>query len=185
MQINVTTDYAIRMLVFLAARHRPVPASALGEPLGVPARYAVKIMRTLRGAGYVESFGGRSGGYRLACPADGVTVLDVVSLFEETVRVNRCLEDDGFCSARRTPTCRLHAAYAGLQYMLEAYLGGVTIGDIASGGVDVAGLLSGSAAEAVRRVSEGRSGGFRRTGRADGDAPKMTDAAFLSEGRVC
>lgn len=60
----------------------PLPANRLAEFHGVPPAYLAKHLQALSAAGIVESVPGPKGGYRLARPADEITVLDVVLAVE-------------------------------------------------------------------------------------------------------
>ena len=44
---------------------------------------------------------------------------EIVNLVEGTTRINRCLEDDGYCSRNGTATCPVHRFYAHIQSYLD------------------------------------------------------------------
>ena len=69
-----------------------LPASRLAEYHGVPPAYMAKHLQALAQAGIIESVAGRRGGYRLAQPADAITVLDVVLAVEGDRPAFRCME---------------------------------------------------------------------------------------------
>lgn len=55
MQINRSTDYAIRMILYLAQVTQPIPSSKLAEAIGVSSRYLMQIAARLRDAGLITS----------------------------------------------------------------------------------------------------------------------------------
>ena len=57
---------------------RTLPAAKLAELHGLPAAYLAKTLQAMARHGVVEAVPGRRGGYRLARPPEGVTLLDVV-----------------------------------------------------------------------------------------------------------
>jgi Rrf2 family protein len=57
---------------------RTLPSARLAELHEVPPAYLAKHLQALSAAGIVESVPGPKGGYRLARPAEEITVLDVV-----------------------------------------------------------------------------------------------------------
>lgn len=57
---------------------KALPASRLAEYHGVAPAYLAKHLQALSRAGIVESVAGPKGGYRLARPANEITMLDVV-----------------------------------------------------------------------------------------------------------
>src|SRR3954470_24009164 len=59
-----------------------MPAAKLAEYHAVPEAYLAKRLQALSRPGVVESVPGARGGYRLARPADDVTVLDVVEAID-------------------------------------------------------------------------------------------------------
>ncbi len=73
----------------------PLGTSVLGQNLPararIPANYLSKILWTLRNAGYLEATRGHGGGYRLARPADEITLVEVVRLFEGANAEPGCL----------------------------------------------------------------------------------------------
>lgn len=130
MQIKITTDYAIRSILYLATHKGVVNAQEIGENMGIPGGYITKVLRSLRVAGIVSSMKGGDGGYMLMRTPEQITMQDIVAAMEKTVRINRCLEDDGFCSRHAAASCPVHDYYCGLQRMLDDYLSGTTVQDI-------------------------------------------------------
>lgn len=69
-----------------------LPAPALAEYHEVPGPYLAKHLQALSAAGIVTSARGRRGGYRLARPAEEVSVLDVVLAVEGDEAAFTCTE---------------------------------------------------------------------------------------------
>ena len=80
MRVSAKSDYALRALIELAARGdgSPVSAEELGKRQEIPHGFLQAILADLRRAGVVMSQRGQSGGWRMARPADAVTVADVI-----------------------------------------------------------------------------------------------------------
>jgi Rrf2 family protein len=80
MRVSAKTDYALRAAVELAAAggEAPVKGEKLATSQSIPLRFLENILLTLRHAGIVESRRGAEGGYRLAKPADEITLADVI-----------------------------------------------------------------------------------------------------------
>jgi Rrf2 family protein len=79
-RVSAKTDYAIRAALELAAAgdERPVKGERIATAQAIPLRFLENILMQLRHAGLVESRRGADGGYRLAKPADSVTLADVI-----------------------------------------------------------------------------------------------------------
>ncbi len=88
MKLTSATRYALRALTHLA-RHGDgrLPASAaVAEAEGLPEKFLVKVLLPLVRAGVLESLRGTQGGYRLARPAKGITLREVVQAVDGPVQ---------------------------------------------------------------------------------------------------
>lgn len=80
MHLTARTEYAALAAVELARRAgeaAPVGLRSISEAQGVPARFLVHILLELKRAGIVASVRGAAGGYRLARPADAITLQEI------------------------------------------------------------------------------------------------------------
>ena len=98
MQLKNTTDYAIRIVCHLAMHSETVTTSELASELKVPGSYIPKITKKLKDANIITASEGLKGGYSLAKKPEDISLYDIISATEVTMKINRCLEKDGFCS---------------------------------------------------------------------------------------
>ena len=77
-----------------------MPAGEVAAELDVPANYLSKILHTLSRAGLVNSERGPGGGYRLARPADRLSIADVVGAIDPNALESRCLLGRRDCPGR-------------------------------------------------------------------------------------
>ena len=119
MQLNVTTDYAIRIVLYLASKQCVANSNEIAENMGIPQSYILKITKTLKQAGILSEKRGVDGGFVLRRDPDELTLLDIVSALERTVNINRCLEDDEYCSRAAVPFCEVRKVLVKLQGQLE------------------------------------------------------------------
>jgi Rrf2 family protein len=84
MRISAKVDYAVRAGVELAAAtdEKPIKAERIATAQDIPLNFLENILGELRHAGIVRSHRGAEGGFRLARPADQVTVADVIRAVE-------------------------------------------------------------------------------------------------------
>lgn len=85
MRLAAKTEYAALAAVELARRvdaTTPVRIREICAAQGVPPRFLVHILLQLKAAGIVTSVRGAAGGYRLAKPADKVTLHDIRTAVE-------------------------------------------------------------------------------------------------------
>lgn len=82
MKVSAKAEYACLAMLALAGRRPedpPVRIREIAEAFEIPERYLVQILLQLKGAGLVQSTRGASGGYRLARPADQISVGEVLA----------------------------------------------------------------------------------------------------------
>ncbi|HVF31822.1 MAG TPA: Rrf2 family transcriptional regulator [Acidimicrobiales bacterium] len=79
MHISAKAEYAMRALLALAAVDGgPMTADRLAASQGLPVKFLENILVDLRRSSLVRSQRGNEGGYRLARPADEITVAEVL-----------------------------------------------------------------------------------------------------------
>lgn len=116
MKFQLATDYAIRILCYLYEHgNRLSTAAHLSEKLGITYLYFMKLTGVLKQAGLIQSVQGCNGGYQLARNAEKVSVYDVVQVIEGDIKINRCLEEDRFCSRNAADQCPVHKFFGSLQ----------------------------------------------------------------------
>lgn len=129
MQLNITTDYPIRIVIYLAIKEKLTTSKEISEAMFIPENYINKIMRKLKAVGIVNTYNGAKGGYDLKKKPDEISLLEIVKTMENTIRFNRCLEADGYCSRQATKTCPVHKCYKVIQSEIETRLEKITIQD--------------------------------------------------------
>lgn len=68
---------ALRSLVLLADNDYLIKSNELAEVLNEDPTFVRKILSELAKGGYVDTFSGRYGGYKIACDPEQVTVKDI------------------------------------------------------------------------------------------------------------
>jgi len=130
MRLTLHTDYALRLLMYLAVKpDGRATIREVAETYGISRNHLVKVAHELGRAGFVETLRGRGGGLRLARPADAIGIGKVVRAMEEDFRLVECF-DPQTDRCRIGPSCRLKRL---LREALEAYmevLGNATLADL-------------------------------------------------------
>lgn len=130
MQLKLTTDYAIRILIYMAEKQSLVTSIEIADNMAIPQNYILKIMSKLRNNGLVTAQNGLGGGFILAKKPEDITLYDVISLMEKTIKMNRCLESDGHCSRCATKHCPVHKYFEEMQRKWENHLESTTIASL-------------------------------------------------------
>lgn len=116
MHLTKYTDYALRTLIFLAAKDPDTATvSEIAHSYGISRNHLVKVVHHLSTNGLIRSERGRGGGIRLAIPADEIRVGDVVRLTEEDMALTECFNTS-------TNTCVI-AGHCGLTGALNKAMG--------------------------------------------------------------
>ena len=136
MQLASTTDYAIRIVCYLAAQRQMISTSELSQELSVPASYIPKITKKLKQAGIIKACEGIKGGYQIAKQPESISLRDVISCTESTMAISRCLEKEGGCSKNYIACCKVHQILLDLQNIYNNRLESVKISDIIRPGKD-------------------------------------------------
>jgi len=96
MRLTRQTNYAIRILMYCAANEgRLSRIPDIAQAYSLSDLFLFKILQPLVEAGLVQTVRGRSGGVRLAKPAEDITLFDVVRVTEENFAMAECFENDG------------------------------------------------------------------------------------------
>ncbi len=83
MEISARCDYGIRALAELAGvGGGPRTVTELADAQNIPPRFLQNILLQLRRRGLVHSQRGTDGGYRLARPADDITLAEIMRALE-------------------------------------------------------------------------------------------------------
>ena len=85
MKLSAKTEYACLAMLELAARYgsnEPVRIRTIADEHGIPSRFLVQILLQLKGAGFVASTRGASGGYQLIKSPEQISLGEVMSVID-------------------------------------------------------------------------------------------------------
>ena len=128
--LTQTTEYALRVVTFLASRaacdKSPSSADEISAATRTPRRYLQRVMQNLTTGGLVESRRGAQGGYLLSRTAAAITILDIVNAVEPVKRICICPLN----LQSHTSLCPLHAELDDAYAATEKAFARVTIADL-------------------------------------------------------
>lgn len=127
MELTKRGDYGIRAMLALSRlpAGRLLSVRRIAEEMAIPVRFLPQVMGDLSAAGLVSAETGRTGGYRLAKPADQVSLLDVVEAIEGDGRRRSCVLRGGPCGM--DGFCDVHDVFFAAQDALLAALAGARL----------------------------------------------------------
>ena len=157
MKLSAKADYAVRAVLVLAADDitRPKKGESIARAQDLPLKFVENILGELKHAGLVASQRGPEGGYRLAVPADQITVADVIRVVDGPIAAVAGVRPDEISyppGAEALPGLWLEA-----RGMLRSVLETVTFADL------------------VKRSQVIAAGGERRTRRTPAPKPSLVD----------
>ncbi len=131
MRLTVYSDYALRMLMYLAVKDGEMATVAeIADAYGISKNHLMKVAHQLGVAGYVETVRGRGGGLRLARSREAITLGDVVRQTEPDMALVPCFAPvDEPCAIARC--CLLRSALSQASDAFFGVLDAYSLADLA------------------------------------------------------
>jgi Rrf2 family transcriptional regulator, cysteine metabolism repressor len=88
MKLTRASSYALHAVAYMAGQKKgePVASHIIAQDRKIPERFLLKVLKPLVSAQILHSIKGPNGGYRLAKPANEITMLDVVEAVDGPIR---------------------------------------------------------------------------------------------------
>jgi len=110
LSLSKKTDYALLALSYLTRAQisgRTVNTKEIAEQFDIPGELLAKILQQLAKSKLIASTPGPTGGYRLARPAENISVGSVVEIIDGPPAIIHCMKTDGnHCGQRDKCTVR-------------------------------------------------------------------------------
>ena len=137
MKLNNTSQYAIRILAYIADHKEKVLFSAneISNELNIPYKFLTKIMTELVKADFIESIRGREGGFRLKKNASDIKVDDILNIFNDSIKDEECILGIGFCNSMCK--CALHDQWMEPKLLIQKMFRESSLQDIAGKGCKI------------------------------------------------
>ena len=132
--ISTKGRYALRFMIDLAEQQqgRFVPLKDISARQEISVKYLQHICKSLVDAGILLGVSGKGGGYRLAAPADEISVLSVLEVAEGSLAPVACLMKDApKCS--RVEECKTLPLWSRYYALERDFFAGVSVADLADG----------------------------------------------------
>jgi len=131
MQLTRAADYAIRVMIYLAAQEKPerILLPELANATETPESFLSKVLQALARARLISSRRGKSGGFVLLPKGRQSTVREVIEAIDGPVRLNICLNTGRNCG--RKNFCQAHPVWLQAQEAMMAVLSAARIADMA------------------------------------------------------
>ncbi|HWM48319.1 MAG TPA: Rrf2 family transcriptional regulator [Xanthobacteraceae bacterium] len=131
MRLTAFTDFGLRALMRLAGEpNRSFSTNEIASEFGISRNHLTKVVRDLADGGFVVTQRGSGGGFRLARPAQSITLGDVVRTLEQRYALVECFRSDGGTCVL-SPRCRLKSRLAAAREAFMRELDGTTLAECA------------------------------------------------------
>lgn len=119
MRMTRHTDYALRMLIYLASRPGQIcTVSEVADAYRLSRNHLLKVALRLGRMGAIQTMRGRAGGIRLAKEPDEINLGELVRQTEDDFSLVECMQGDGGACVI-SPACRAKGIF---REALDAYL---------------------------------------------------------------
>jgi Rrf2 family iron-sulfur cluster assembly transcriptional regulator len=127
-----TGEYAIRAVLFLARQPKDklIMSSEIAKHEEIPTHYLAKILQRMVKYGYVDSFKGRGGGFKITDLAKKSSILDIVERVEGPVINERCVTGLKQCSEENP--CPLHVEWAQVRERIHNLISSKSVEEVAT-----------------------------------------------------
>ncbi|HOW98462.1 MAG TPA: Rrf2 family transcriptional regulator [Kiritimatiellia bacterium] len=122
LKLSKKVEYALMALLHMEGRRAAELATAreIADSCGAPVELLGKVLQALARGGLIESEQGARGGYRLARPADRITLGEVIEVVDGPVHIAACQDDPSRCG--QYPTCNIRQPVVRVQRELQDYM---------------------------------------------------------------
>lgn len=131
MKVSTKGRYALRIMADLAIHDNGeyIRLKDIAERQSLTLKYMEQIMPLLTKAGYVKSYRGNNGGYKLARKPEEYTAGDILRTTEGSLAPISCIEDmPNRCP--RSEQCTTLSFWEGMWKVINEYVDGVTLADL-------------------------------------------------------
>ena len=122
MRLTVYTDYALRVMMYLAVKHKSGELSTIDDIVAayrISRAHVAKIVYDLGVNGLIVTVRGRMGGIKLACAPEDISIGAIVRSTEKDFAVVECHDANALLDCAILPFCNLKS---GFKRAIDAFL---------------------------------------------------------------
>ena len=133
MRVTKHTDYALRVLIFLATHpNERVSTQRIADAHQISLNHLQKVVRSLGSYGFVTLHRGACGGVELARDSKDISIGEVVRKLDNNEALVECFQSEGNRCVI-SPVCMLKGALGNAQEAFYASLDEVALADVVRG----------------------------------------------------
>jgi Rrf2 family nitric oxide-sensitive transcriptional repressor len=128
MKLTKSTDFAMRILIYLAEQEGLSTMPVLSETLRIPYNNLTKLIQALAKAGIIHTKKGKNGGIRLLKKPDDITLRMIVDLIDGPTVLSDCQKTPELCMLSQD--CKLKNVFRKLQDDINHLMEDITIAQL-------------------------------------------------------
>jgi len=121
---------AMADLALHGGAERAVPLQEVARRQEISLSYLEQLFARMRRAGLVSGVRGPGGGYRLARPADSVTIADIIDAVNEPIKATRCDAASTKSCIGKQGRCIAHGLWQEMGDRIQSFLASVSLADV-------------------------------------------------------
>lgn len=133
MKLSTKGRYGVRAMFDLAmySGEEAIPLKSVAQREQISEKYLEHLFASLKKAGLIHSIRGAQGGYRLARPAEEITLGDIIRVLEGPVAPTDCVvKGSAGEKCDRASECVMRNVWSRLSDEINAILDSITLADI-------------------------------------------------------
>ena len=133
MKVTSKADYALHAMMYIAAVNgkRLCTIDQISDSEKIPREYLAKILKELTQKGFLSSWKGVHGGYKLAKPRAQITFLDIVEAMQGPLALSLCNQGEAVRSgSHRKGQCAAFPFFDELKKKMSRELSGINLGKL-------------------------------------------------------
>jgi FeS assembly SUF system regulator len=130
LRLSKLTDYAVVVLVRLAAAEGVQTSPGIAATTGIPEPTVAKVLKTLAAGGLVASQRGARGGYRLLRPLAAIPIADVIAAIDGPIALAACV-DGSTTECESRGLCPVRGRWDPVNDAIHQALTAITLADMA------------------------------------------------------
>lgn len=129
MRLTTKGRYGVTAMMDLAIHESfgPVTLTDIASSQNISLSYLEQLFAGLRRAGLVKGLRGPGGGYRLARPAQEISIAQIIAAVDEKVDITSCGGEENCQQGER---CLTHDLWTDLSRQVYDFLDGITLGEL-------------------------------------------------------
>ncbi len=130
MKLSTKVRYGVRFLLDLAFHEHAgnIKLKDIAARQNVSEKYLWQVISPLKAAGLIRTAAGPGGGYRLARPAETITLRDILSILDGDTGLIECVTARQACS--RSAACAARMAWAELDAAIDRTTRAITVASL-------------------------------------------------------